>query len=143
VAALVIVGAAEEGIVDDAFQVDECDRSTFVYTPFTEIPADWPASFPPPELLEEIDGEVGIGCGQVTVDMRGRYYGVSRDWVADYGDRLSAAGFEFDNEYDELRMLLRDYRSGEDWISYGGPIEREGDEGEYITVGVVLVDFDN
>ncbi len=102
-----------------------------MYTPFTEIPTDWPASFPPPELLEEIDGEVGVGCDRVTVDMRGRYYGSSRDWVVEYGDQFRAAGFEFDSELDELGDLIRTYRSGQDVISYGGSIEREGDDGEY------------
>ncbi len=121
--------------------VDDCDYSTFVYTPFTEIPADWPASFPIPEQLEEINGEVGVGCGRITVDMQGRYYGNSREWVAAYGQQLSAAGFELGEELDELGDLVLTYRSGQDWISYGGAIELVGSDNEYIGVGIVITDF--
>lgn len=133
----------DETVGEDDYQVDDCDYSTFVYTPFTEIPADWPATFPAPEQLEEVKGDVGVGCGRITVDMRGRYYGSSREWVAEYGDALSAAGFELDDEYDELGDLIRTYRSGQDVINYGGPIELEGKDGEYIGVGIVLTDFAN
>ncbi len=131
----------ESGVVDEAPPVDDCDYSTFVYTPFTEIPAAWPTSFPAPEHLEEINGEVGVGCGRLTVDMRSRYYGNSREWVADYGQQLSAAGFELSEELDDLGDLVLTYRSGQDWISYGGPIELEGSDDEYIAVGIVLTDF--
>ncbi len=125
----------------DVGAVDDCDYDTFEYTPFTEIPDTWPSTFPKPEGLEEISGDVGMGCDRVTVDMRSRYYGASRDWVAAYGEQLSAAGFTLDNEYDELGQLTLTYRSGNDVISYGGPIEREGGDGEYIAVGVVMTDF--
>lgn len=136
-------GQATEEAAEDDFQPDDCDYSTFVYTPFTEIPADWPAAFPAPESLEEIKGDVGVGCERVTIDMRSRFYGSSRDWLAAYGDQLSAAGFELDEEYDELGDVILTYRSGQDWISVGGPIEREGADGEYMAVGIVLTDFPN
>ncbi len=82
-----------------------------------------------------------MGCDRVTIDMRSRHYGASRDWVAAYGEQLSAAGFELADEYDELGDLIRTYRMGQDVINYGGPIEREGSDGEYITVGIVITDF--
>jgi hypothetical protein len=128
---------------DDGGAVDvvECDTSTFIYEPFTEIPSDWPDSFPQPELLEQIDGEVGSGCDRVTVDMRGRYTGPARDWMAEYGDRLTEAGFELADETDDGRQVLRTYRQGEDVINYGGDVERADSDGEYIGVGIVLTDF--
>ena len=133
------VGDSDGG--DGSGEVVECDTSTFVYEPFTEVPADWPAAFPRPELLEEIDGEVGMGCDRVTVDMRGRFYGPARDWMAEYGDRLSDAGFELTDDTDELGQVLRTYRLGEDVINYGGDIELPDSAEEYITVGIVLTDF--
>ena len=119
----------------------ECDTSTFVYEPFTEIPADWPEPFPRPELLENITGDVGKGCERVTVDMRGRYTGDARAWMDEYGDRLSDAGFELTDESDDQRQVLRTYRLGDDFINYGGDIELPDSDREYITVGIVLADF--
>ena len=132
----------DQGDADEA-AAEECDTSTIVYTPFTDaIPADWPEAFPQPQELEEISGDVGVGCGRVSVDMRGRYYGAGREWVATYGDELEAAGLEFDDEYDELGQLTRKYSKGQSFINYGGDIELEGRDGEYIGVGITLIDYD-
>lgn len=137
--------ASQDAPADDVADppAEECDTSTIVYTPFTDaIPDTWPASIPVPEDLEEISGDVGVGCARVTVDMRSRYYGAGREWVATYGDQLKAGGLELDDEIDELNQLTRRYRQGDDVITYGGPIELEGRDGEYIGVGIVIVDFD-
>ncbi len=132
-------GGSDEGV--EVVEGVECDTSTFVYEAFTEIPAGWSEGFPRPEMLDDIEGDVGNGCERVTVDMRGRHTGDARDWMAAYGDRLSDAGFELSDETDELGQVLRTYRSGEDVINFGGDIERPDLPEEYITVGISLTDF--
>ncbi len=75
---------AQDGSEDVA--TAECDTSAIISTPLTDtIPAHWPKAFPQPQNLEDISGDVGVGCGLVSVDMRARYYGAGREWVAAYG----------------------------------------------------------
>lgn len=137
--------ATGDAAADEEYVVDDCNYDEFVYTEFTEIPADWPETFPRPEGLVEIQGETGVGCERLTVDSRSRYYGSNgRDWMTAYGDQLTAAGFELADDYDEYDDLLqwnRTYRRGQDWISYGGDFELVGRDGEYLSLGIVLTDF--
>jgi len=137
-------GSTDEAEAADAYVPDDCDYDSRTYTEIADVPADWPETFPRPAGIVEVGGEVGFGCERQTVDMRSRLYGPDgRDWIESYGAELEAAGFELDQEYDELGMYNRTYRRGNDWISYGGDFELVGRDGEYLSLGFSLADFDD